>query len=103
MLVALLVGAAAIAHAAWNIAVKRAGTSGPSFIWAGIVVGAVIVAGALFGGGVLVGTIIPQGQTQSQYGPGQGGPGGGFQGGPNGNGGPGPVQPEQGQTDTEEN
>lgn len=44
MLVAVLVAAAAIAHATWNIAVKRAGASGPGFIWAGIVVGAVVFA-----------------------------------------------------------
>jgi drug/metabolite transporter (DMT)-like permease len=44
VLVALLVGAAAIAHAAWNIAVKRAGTSGPGFFWSGFVVGAVVFA-----------------------------------------------------------
>ncbi len=44
MLVALLVAGAAIAHATWNVAIKRAGTSGPSFIWAGIVVGAVAFA-----------------------------------------------------------
>ena len=44
MTVALLVAAAALAHATWNIAVKRAGTSGPGFLWAGIVVGAVAFA-----------------------------------------------------------
>ena len=44
MLVALLVAGAALAHATWNIAVKRAGTSGPSFIWSGIVVGAIVFA-----------------------------------------------------------
>lgn len=44
MLVVLLVAGAAIAHATWNIAIKRAGTSGPSFIWAGTVVGAVVFA-----------------------------------------------------------
>ncbi|CAN5283266.1 DMT family transporter [soil metagenome] len=44
MLVALLVGGAAIAHATWNVAVKRAGTSGAGFIWAGSVVAAVVFA-----------------------------------------------------------
>jgi len=44
VLVALLVAGAALAHATWNIAVKRAGTSGPSFIWSGIVVGAIVFA-----------------------------------------------------------
>jgi len=44
VVVALLVAAAAIAHAAWNVTVKRTGASGPSFIWAGIVVGAVVFA-----------------------------------------------------------
>lgn len=44
MIVALLVAGAAIAHAAWNITVKRTGASGPSFIWLGTVVGAVVFA-----------------------------------------------------------
>lgn len=44
MAVVLLIAGAALAHATWNIAVKRAGTSGPGFIWAGIVVGAVVFA-----------------------------------------------------------
>ena len=44
MVVALLVGAAALAHATWNVAVKRAGTSGAGFLWAGILVGAVVFA-----------------------------------------------------------
>jgi len=44
VLVALLVAGAALAHATWNIAVKRAGASGPSFIWSGIVVGAIVFA-----------------------------------------------------------
>ena len=44
MLVALLVGGAAVAHATWNIAVKRAGTSGAGFLWSGILVGAVVFA-----------------------------------------------------------
>ena len=44
MLVALLVGIAAVAHASWNITVKRTGASGPGFIWAGIVVSAVLYA-----------------------------------------------------------
>ena len=32
MIAALLIGGAALAHAAWNIAMKRAGTSGTPFI-----------------------------------------------------------------------
>jgi hypothetical protein len=53
----------------------------------GIVVGAVVVAGALFGGGVLVGMNI-NGSSQSQTGTGgfQGGQQGGFQGGQQGGG-----------------
>ena len=44
MIVVALVASAAIAHAVWNITVKKTGASGPSFIWAGVVVGAVIFA-----------------------------------------------------------
>lgn len=44
MIVALLVAGAAIAHATWNITVKRTGASGPSFIWLGTVVGAIVFA-----------------------------------------------------------
>ncbi|MBB5632477.1 drug/metabolite transporter (DMT)-like permease [Cryobacterium mesophilum] len=42
LLVLALVGFAAIAHAAWNIAIKRAGTSGPGFLWLSFIVGAVV-------------------------------------------------------------
>lgn len=34
-----LVAVAAVAHATWNIAVKRAGTSGPEFLWLTFIVG----------------------------------------------------------------
>ncbi len=44
LVVALLIAVAAIAHATWNIVVKKAGMSGPSYIWAGIVVGALVFA-----------------------------------------------------------
>lgn len=44
MIVALLVAGAALAHATWNITVKRTGASGPSFIWLGTVVGAIVFA-----------------------------------------------------------
>jgi drug/metabolite transporter (DMT)-like permease len=44
VIVALLVAGAAIAHATWNITVKRTGASGPSFIWLGTVVGAFVFA-----------------------------------------------------------
>jgi drug/metabolite transporter (DMT)-like permease len=43
LVIALIVGAA-LAHATWNIAIKRAGTSGAGFIWSGVVVGAVVFA-----------------------------------------------------------
>lgn len=41
-LVLALVGFAAIAHAAWNVAIKRAGASGTGFLWLSFVVGAVV-------------------------------------------------------------
>lgn len=41
---AFLVAGAALAHATWNIAVKRAGTSGAGFLWSGVLVGAVVFA-----------------------------------------------------------
>ncbi len=44
MIAALLIAGAAIAHATWNIAMKRAGTSGTPFIAATLVVGVVIFA-----------------------------------------------------------
>lgn len=44
MIVALLVGGAAIAHAAWNIAMKRAGTSGTPFIAVTLLIGVVVFA-----------------------------------------------------------
>lgn len=47
MIAALLIGGAALAHATWNIAMKRAGTSGTAFIAATLVVG--VVAFAPFG------------------------------------------------------
>jgi drug/metabolite transporter (DMT)-like permease len=37
-----LVAIAAIAHATWNVAIKRAGTSGAGFLWLSFAVGAVI-------------------------------------------------------------
>ena len=64
---------------------------------AALIVGGVVAAGALFGGGVLLGVNLP-GTGQSQF-PGAPGdfPGGDFPGG-----GPGPVRPgdDTGQTDT---
>ena len=39
-----LIALAAVAHATWNVAVKRAGTSGAGFLWAGMLVGAVVFA-----------------------------------------------------------
>ena len=39
MIAALLIAGAAVAHAVWNIAMKRAGTSGTTFIAATLVVG----------------------------------------------------------------
>jgi len=44
LLVVALVAGAAVAHAIWNLAVKRVGASGVGFIWSGIVVGAVVFA-----------------------------------------------------------
>ena len=43
-LVLSLVAAGALAHAAWNVTVKRAGTSGPGFLWLTFVLGAVVFA-----------------------------------------------------------
>lgn len=43
-LVLLLVAGGAIAHAAWNLTVKRARTTGPAFLWLTFVVGAVVFA-----------------------------------------------------------
>lgn len=53
---------------------------------AGVALASAAVAALLFGGGVVVGTLLPAGQPQSQFGPGQGG----FPGGP------GPSQDGQG-------
>jgi drug/metabolite transporter (DMT)-like permease len=47
VIAALLIGAAALAHATWNIAMKRAGTSGTPFIAATLLIG--VVAFAPFG------------------------------------------------------
>lgn len=44
MIAALLITGAAIAHATWNIAMKRAGTSGAPFIAATLAVGVVVFA-----------------------------------------------------------
>ena len=44
MIVAALIAGAAIAHAAWNLALKRAGTGGAVFLWLAFVVGAVLFA-----------------------------------------------------------
>ncbi len=41
-LVLALVAFAAIAHATWNIAIKRAGTSGTGFLWLSFLVGALV-------------------------------------------------------------
>ena len=37
-----LVAIAAVAHATWNVAIKRAGTSGPGFLWLTFIVGTVV-------------------------------------------------------------
>ncbi len=42
MTVALLVAVAAMAHATWNLTIKRAATSGPSFLWLTFLVGAIV-------------------------------------------------------------
>ena len=44
MIAALLIGGAALAHATWNIAMKRAGTSGTPFIAATLLVGVIALA-----------------------------------------------------------
>jgi len=44
MIAALLIAGAAIAHAGWNIAMKRAGTSGATFLAWTLVVGVVVLA-----------------------------------------------------------
>ena len=44
MLVVALIAGAAVAHATWNLAIKRAGATGPSFLWLMAVVGAVAYA-----------------------------------------------------------
>ncbi|MCA0218363.1 MAG: hypothetical protein LCH43_13560 [Actinobacteria bacterium] len=81
---------------------RRRGLGGGAI--AGIVVGSFVVAGALFGGGVLVGSHLPSGMTQSQVGPGFG-PGDGDNDGrpPFPGGGHGPVQPGQNDGDTDSN
>jgi len=40
----VLIAAAAFAHAGWNIAIKRAGTSGAGFLWLTFVVGGLVFA-----------------------------------------------------------
>lgn len=57
----------------------------------GVALASAAIAALLFGGGVVVGTLLPAGQTQSQFGPGQGG----FPGGP------GPGQGRPGQDDSQ--
>jgi drug/metabolite transporter (DMT)-like permease len=44
VVVAALIAIAAIAHASWNLAIKRAGTGGVVFLWLTFVVGAVVFA-----------------------------------------------------------
>lgn len=44
MLVVALVAAAAIAHATWNVAIKRSGAGGAVFLWLTFVLGAVLFA-----------------------------------------------------------
>jgi hypothetical protein len=43
-LVLVLVGAGALAHATWNLTIKRAGTSGTGFLWLTFALGAVVFA-----------------------------------------------------------
>jgi drug/metabolite transporter (DMT)-like permease len=44
MIVVALVAAAAVAHAAWNLAIKRAGSTGVGFLWLAFAAGAVLYA-----------------------------------------------------------
>src|SRR6187431_1530908 len=43
-MVALLIAAAAVAHATWNLTIKKAGTSGPVFLWLTFAVGTIVFA-----------------------------------------------------------
>lgn len=56
MIVALVIAGAAIAHATWNLALKRSGTGGAVFLWLAFVVGVVLFAplgiGAILDGGI---------------------------------------------------
>jgi drug/metabolite transporter (DMT)-like permease len=58
---ALLIALAALAHAAWNIALKRAGASGPAFIALTLAVG--VVAFAPFGVPALIAQPLDLGQV----------------------------------------
>ena len=44
MLVVALVAGAAIAHATWNLTIKRVGASGPSFLWISTIIGTIVFA-----------------------------------------------------------
>lgn len=44
LIVVVLITAAAVAHATWNITIKKAGTSGPAFVWVTFAVGAIVFA-----------------------------------------------------------
>ena len=44
LIVVVLVASAAVAHATWNVTIKKAGTSGAGFIWLTFAIGAVVYA-----------------------------------------------------------
>ena len=44
MLVIALIAGAALAHASWNLAIKRAGTGGPVFLWLTFLLGSIVFA-----------------------------------------------------------
>jgi drug/metabolite transporter (DMT)-like permease len=63
LIVVLLVAAAAVAHATWNIAIKKAGTSGAAFLWLTFVIAT--IAFAPFG----VASIISEGVDLARLAP----------------------------------
>lgn len=44
LIVVVLVAAAAVAHATWNVAIKKAGTNGPAFLWLTFVIAVIVFA-----------------------------------------------------------
>lgn len=44
LIVVVLVAAAAVAHATWNVTIKKAGTNGPAFLWLTFVIAVIVFA-----------------------------------------------------------